>query len=55
MCDIAKGRAEVCKDTGGGLDAIYFINHQIVSGDLTYGATDNSDTLTAITNVDVLY
>ena len=55
MCDIAKGRAEVCKDTVGGLDTIYFINHQIVSGDLTYGSTDNSDTLTAITNVDVLY
>lgn len=30
-CDIAAGRIEPCKDSIGGLDAIYFVN----DGDLT--------------------
>lgn len=53
-CDIANGRAEVCKDVVGGLKAVYFINNQIASSDLTYDVT-NTDVLTAITNVDSLY
>ena len=53
-CVIANGRAEVCKDVVGGLKAIYFINNQIASTDLTYDVT-NTDMLTAITNVDSLY
>lgn len=54
MCEIAKGRAEVCKDSFGGLKAIYFVNFQIATSDVTYDAT-NTDMITAVTNVDVLY
>lgn len=53
-CDIANGRALVCKDQIGGLKAIYFINNQIAATDITYDVT-NTDLITAITNVDSLY
>ena len=54
-CIIASGRAEVCKESVGGLKAVYFINNQIsASGDVTYDGT-NTDMITAVTNVDNLY
>ena len=53
-CDISKGRLEECKDQVGGLKSVYFINYQIARADITYDAT-NTDMITAITNVDVLY
>lgn len=53
-CLILNGRAEVCKDSVGGLKAVYFINNQIASSDLTYDNT-NTDMLTAVVNVDNLY
>jgi hypothetical protein len=39
-CDIAAGRIEPCKDSIGGLDAIYFVN----DGDLTGYTMDSSNT-----------
>jgi hypothetical protein len=53
-CDIANGRAEVCKDAVGGIDAIYFINYGIESGDITYDVT-NTDVIDAVTGVASIY
>jgi hypothetical protein len=53
-CVIANGRIEQCKDSVGGLKAVYFINYQIEKSDVTYDAT-NTDMITTITNVDTLY
>jgi len=53
-CDIANGRAEVCKDAVGGIDAIYFINYGIESGDITYDVT-NTDVIDAVTGVTSIY
>lgn len=39
-CDIAAGRIEPCKDSIGGLDAIYFVN----DGDLTGYTMDSTNT-----------
>lgn len=52
-CDIANGRAEVCKDAVGGIDAIYFVNY----GDMatvTYDGT-NTDVIDAVTGVATIY
>lgn len=43
-CDITAGRAEVCKDSIGGLDAIYFINY----GDAPYSDLDFDTTNTDV-------
>lgn len=53
-CEITQGRAEVCKDSFGGLKAIFFINFQIEKSYVTYDAT-NTDVITEVTNVDTLY
>ena len=53
-CTIAAGRIEQCKDSVSGLKAIYFINYQIATSDVTYDVT-NTDLITAVTNVDSLY
>ena len=50
-CLLTKGRAESCKDTVGGLKAVYFIDFQILPADVTM----TNDLITAITNVDFLY
>jgi len=39
-CDITAGRIEPCKDSVGGLDAIYFVN----DGDITGFTMDTTDT-----------
>jgi len=47
-CDISLGRKEVCKNSVGGLNAIYFINYGDVDvNDYTYDVTD-TDMITDI-------
>ena len=50
-CLITAGRAEQCKETIGGLKAVYFINYQIAPSDVTF----SGDLITAVTNVDNLF
>jgi hypothetical protein len=38
-CDISRGRLEACKDSVGGINAVYFINKGAL-GAITYDATD---------------
>ena len=38
-CDIANGRLEPCKDSVGGINAVYFVNYGAL-GAITYDATD---------------
>ena len=52
-CLIANGRAEVCKDSVGGLEAIYFINYGDITAK-TYDATD-TDMVATVTGVSNLY
>ena len=55
-CDLGNGRLEVCKDSIGGLDAVYFINFGDFNPevDVTYDGT-NADLITAIANVTACY
>jgi len=55
-CDIANGRKEQCKDSVGGIDAVYFINYGDFNPevDVTYDVTD-TDLITTIANVTSLY
>lgn len=46
-CDLSAGRLIPCKDVVGGLDAVYFINYDDVTG-YTYDAT-NTDVIETIT------
>tara|TARA_R110002167_G_scaffold49273_3_gene144462 strand:- start:1298 stop:1825 length:528 start_codon:yes stop_codon:yes gene_type:complete len=39
-CDIANGRLEPCKDSVGGINAVYFVNY----GDITSVTYDSTDT-----------
>ena len=40
-CDIALGRLEPCKDSVGGINAVYFVNYgDIPSSGITYDVTD---------------
>lgn len=51
-CDLANGRVEPCKDSVGGLDAIYFINYKIKDTDITYTAgTDEISDINGITSL----
>lgn len=45
-CDISRGRLEACKDSVGGINAVYFINKDAL-GAITYDATD-TDVIDAI-------
>jgi hypothetical protein len=38
-CDLSSGRLEVCKDSVGGLYAVYFVNYGEIAG-VTYNGTD---------------
>ena len=49
-CDISLGRIEQCKDSLGGLAAVYFINYQNLDGTITYGTGPESDTIFGIAN-----
>lgn len=55
-CDLGNGRLEVCKDSIGGLDAVYFINFGDFNPevDVTYDNV-NTDLITAIANVTACY
>lgn len=46
-CDISLGRLEPCKDSNGGLKAVYFVNWGDVVG-VTYGTGDNTDAIDEI-------
>jgi hypothetical protein len=46
-CDLGSGRKEVCKDSVGGLKAVYFVNYGTITG-ITYDAT-NADIIDAVT------
>jgi len=52
-CLLANGRAEVCKDVVGGLEAIYFINYGDITAK-TYDLTD-TDMIATVTGVSNLY
>jgi hypothetical protein len=52
-CDLANGRVEPCKDSIGGLDAIYFVNYGIEESDVTY--TSGTDEISDINGVTSLY
>jgi hypothetical protein len=43
-CDISLGRLEPCKDSNGGLKAVYFVNWGELGG-VTYGTGDNTDAI----------
>jgi hypothetical protein len=53
-CDLVNGLTEQCKTLIGGIDAVYFVNFGIESGDLTYDVT-NTDVIDAVANVTSLY
>jgi len=46
-CDISLGRAEFCKDSIGGLSAVYIINYQSLEP-ITYGSGNDSDMIVEI-------
>lgn len=47
-CDISRGRLEPCKDSVGGLNAVYFINKgDITLSDVTYDGAD-TDVITSV-------
>jgi len=52
-CDISKGRLEACKDSVGGLKAVYFVNYGDATG-YTYDATD-TDVIDAVAGTPVAY
>jgi len=43
-CDISLGRLEPCKDSNGGLKAVYFVNWGELGG-VTYGTGDETDAI----------
>lgn len=54
-CDISLGRVEPCKDSLGGLDAVYFINDaDLALSDLTFDAT-NTDAIESVAGSPTAY
>jgi hypothetical protein len=47
-CDLSSGRLEVCKDSVGGLKAVYFVNYGDI-GAITYDVT-NTDVIDSVTD-----
>jgi hypothetical protein len=45
-CDISRGRLEPCKDSVGGITAVYFVNNGSL-GNITYDVTD-TDVITGV-------
>ena len=39
-CDLSRGRIEPCKDSVGGINAVYFINFGDANLDVTFDAAD---------------
>ena len=52
-CDLGYGRIEPCKDSVGGLKAVYFVNYGDATG-YTYDAT-NTDVIDAVTGTPIAY
>ena len=53
-CDIAAGRIEPCKDSIGGLDAIYFVNDGDITG-YTMGTLANIDVIDSVAGTPSAY
>jgi hypothetical protein len=53
-CDISLGRLEPCKDSNGGLKAVYFVNWGEVTG-VTYGISSQTDAIDEITGTPDAY
>lgn len=53
-CDIAAGRIEPCKDSIGGLDAIYFVNDGDITG-YTMGTLANIDVIDSVSGTPSAY
>jgi len=47
-CDISLGRKEPCKDSVGGLDAVYFINYDDITADETTYDGTNTDMIATL-------
>ena len=54
-CDLANGRLEVCKDSVGGLDAVYFINYGDFNPENDVAYVAGTDTIDTVANVSSLY
>lgn len=54
-CDLANGRLEVCKDTVGGIDAVYFINYGDFNPETDVAYVAGTDTIDTVGNVSFLY
>ena len=52
-CDLSSGRLEVCKDSVGGLKAVYFVNYGDL-GAITYDVT-NTDVIDAVAGTPSAY
>ena len=52
-CDIANGRLEPCKDSVGGINAVYFVNYGEL-GSITYGAID-TDVIDVVSGTPTAY
>ena len=52
-CDLSSGRLEVCKDSVGGLKAVYFVNYGDI-GAITYDAT-NTDVIDSVADTPSAY
>lgn len=52
-CDISLGRKEVCKDSVGGLKAVYFVNYGDIDA-ITYDVT-NTDAIDSVTGTPSAY
>jgi len=53
-CDISLGRLEPCKDSNGGLKAVYFVNWGEVTG-FSYGVSEQTDAIDEITGTPDAY
>jgi hypothetical protein len=49
-CDLSSGRLEVCKDSVGGLKAVYFVNYGDMTGAITYDVT-NTDVIDSVSGI----
>ena len=54
-CDLANGRLEVCKDSLGGIDAVYFINYGDFNPETDVAYVAGTDTIDTVGNVSFLY
>tara|TARA_R110002167_G_scaffold117492_2_gene293495 strand:- start:1236 stop:1784 length:549 start_codon:yes stop_codon:yes gene_type:complete len=54
-CDLTNGRAEVCKESVGGIQGVYFLNYQSGSFDKTAGSAGIDPEINDLTGVTVYY